>query len=173
MEMPQLHAVIGVWFDNGRTFYVKRSAKMANYPNTWSLLSIQFNPNDFDPRDEGRAAGLFRELSRQRLGGAEIEPLALITSANCRSNPIDRHVFLHMYLVDVKQPPVLNPDFYSTGAWLTPAEYRERSSNSACGLCTRMWSDYSFSHGLSSERFAPQVSDNIDFLLGVGVAQLG
>ena len=38
----QIEAVIGVWFKDGRTFYVKRSEQMENYPNTWSLLSIQF-----------------------------------------------------------------------------------------------------------------------------------
>ena len=28
----QIEAVIGVWFKDGRTFYVKRSERMQNYP---------------------------------------------------------------------------------------------------------------------------------------------
>ena len=30
--LPRLSAVIGVWADGGRTYYVKRSAQMKNYP---------------------------------------------------------------------------------------------------------------------------------------------
>ncbi len=31
--IEQIEAVIGVWCKDGRTFYVKRSEEMENYPN--------------------------------------------------------------------------------------------------------------------------------------------
>ena len=37
-----IDAIIGVYVQDDRTFYVKRSPSMENYPNAWSLLSIQF-----------------------------------------------------------------------------------------------------------------------------------
>ena len=44
--VKEIEAVIGVWYKDGRTFYVKRSDQMENYPNVWSLLSIQFFPEE-------------------------------------------------------------------------------------------------------------------------------
>jgi hypothetical protein len=155
--LPKLYAVIGVWLREGRTFYVQRSEKMTNYPLTWSLLSIQFQPDELeDPTDLDKAQGLMKKLSIERLGGVSISTKKYLASDNSSNNPIGKHVFLHMYEVDLLDPPLLNPDYYRDSAWLTPTEYEEYVGfNSVCGLCIRMWSDYAWMHGLSDRPFAP------------------
>ncbi|MEW6283343.1 MAG: hypothetical protein AB1758_32340, partial [Candidatus Eremiobacterota bacterium] len=51
--VASLFGLIGVWTnEQGRTFYVKRSPKMKNYPSVWSLFSIQYDPKELtDPED--------------------------------------------------------------------------------------------------------------------------
>lgn len=164
-NLPKLYAVIGVRFDHGKTFYVKRSPNMKNYPNTWSLFSIQFNPDQVDYRNLKQVQSLMDKMSEERFGGGAIKVLNYLDSGTCSSNPINKRVFLHMYLVDLEKEPMLNPDYYADSEWLTPQEYVERSKEAPCGLCTRMWSDYSYTHGLSKERFAPMVTEDIDLFL--------
>lgn len=152
----EIHAVIGVWYKDGRTFYVRRSPKMANYPNVWSLLSIQFSPTTMAHDTSIEVVqSLMERMSKQRLGGVGIQVRRYLTSAHCSNNPMDKLVFLHMYSIELDDEPELNPDYYTESAWLTPEEYVERSRDSACGLCLRMWSDYSVRHRLSERSFAP------------------
>ena len=132
--LPKLHAVIGVWLHEGRTFYVQRSEKMINYPLTWSLLSIQFQPEELeDPADLAKVQRLMEKLSLERLGGVPIRAKQYLSSDNSSNNPIERHVFLHMYEIEVLEPPVLNPDYYKDSVWLIPTEYEEYAGfNSVC-----------------------------------------
>lgn len=138
---------------------------MENYPDVWSLLSIQFDPRQVDYSDIDQVQRLMDHMSAQRLGSVPVRVLNLIGSGTCGNNPINKRVFLHMYLVYMELEPNLNPSYYVDAKWLTPEEYMERSKEAPCGLCTRMWSDYSYAHGLSSERFAPMVTEDIELFL--------
>ena len=158
MSDREIHAVIGVWYRAGKTFYVRRSATMKNYPNVWSLLSIQFKPATYQEQtDLPFVQSLMDEMSRQRLGGVSIDVRRYLSSAHCSDNPMKKHVFLHMYAVELGCLPRLNREFYQQSAWLHPEEYTRRSQGAACGLCLRMWSDYSVRHSLVARPFAPPV----------------
>ena len=156
--LKKLHAVIGVGYKDNLTLYVKRSEKMENYPGVWSLLSIRFDPEELDdPGDLVTVQQLMEKMSRERLNSTPIAVKQHLTSADSAKNPINRHVFLHLYEVELLEEPVLNPDFYADSAWLTPEEYEECSKDAQCGLCLRMWSDYAWLHGIVDRPFAPQV----------------
>ena len=156
MTDHKIHAVIGVWYRDGKTFYVRRSATMENYPNVWSLLSIQFKPSTFaHDTDSEVVQSLMEQMSRERLSGVGIEIVRYLSSAHCFHNPMNKSVYLHMFQVELDDEPELNPDYYADCAWLTPEEYSERSRGGTCGLCLRMWSDYSVRHSLAERPFAP------------------
>lgn len=156
MANDRIHAVIGVWYKDGKTFYVRRSAKMENYPNVWSLLSIQFVPSTFvHDTDPEVVQSLMEQMAEERLGGVGVRVVRYLTSAHCFRNPMNKAVYLHMFQVELDDQPILNPDYYSDCAWLTPEEYCERSHDAMCGLCLRMWSDYSVRHNLAKRAFAP------------------
>jgi len=143
MSYPPLHALIGVRRSDDRTFYVRRSTRMENYPGVWSLLSIQYDPHDLvDPRDLDTVSIYMRRMSAQRLGGVPITTKSLLLSGNQASDVIRRNVFLHLYHVELHREPVLNPAFYMDCAWLTPEQYAERAAGEACGLCLRLWASY-------------------------------
>lgn len=163
MKTPPITAVIGVWYDKDKTFYVKRSDKMQNYPLVWSLLSIQFKPDEFpDHLDIAAAQKLMEKMSAERLGGTPVKVLNYLTSATCSDNPMNTRVTLHLYRIEFEKTPALNSEFYTDSAWLTPDEYSEWSKNSTCGLCLRTWSDYCFCHGLVNKRFAPAINAEED-----------
>jgi hypothetical protein len=154
----EINAVIGVWHKGGRTFYVKRSSSMRNYPNTWSLLSIQFMPEEFpDFTDMAAAGNLMRKMANERLGGVPVRLLRYLKSARCSENPMKVSVTLHLYEIDLQAEPVLDPHYYVDSAWFTPEDYLSMSESQTCGLCMRMWSDYCCERGLSRIRFAPSV----------------
>lgn len=153
-----IDAVIGVWSKDGRTLYVKRSGQMENYPNVWSLLSIQFNPEELsDFTDLEAAQRIMERMAEERLGGASVKLVRYVKSARCSDNPMHVPVTLHMYQIELEYEPKLNPRYYVDSAWLTPEEYTKASENATCGLCMRMWSDYCYESGLSKTRFAPRV----------------
>lgn len=154
----QIDAVIGVWHKDGRTFYVKRSGEMRNYPNVWSLLSIQFTPEEFpDFTNLEAAQKLMEKMSEERLGGAAINLTGYLKSARCSDNPMRVPVTLHLYQIELEGDPELNPRYYADSDWFSVEEYLEASADSTCGLCMRMWSDYCYQAGLSDVRFAPSV----------------
>jgi len=158
-----IDAVIGAWFRNGRTFYVKRSGQMENYPNVWSLLSIQFTPEELpDFCDLAAAQKVMERMAKERLGGAPIRLIHYLKSARCSDNPMQVPVTLHLYQIELESEPELNPKYYVDSAWLTPEEYIKASGNSTCGLCMRMWSDYCYQRGLSKSRFAPRVREDYE-----------
>ena len=158
MEKPSLHAVIGVWFRDGRTFYVHRSRQMQNYPGAWSLLSIQYEPDDEeDVWDFSWVQSLMERMADDRLGGVGIRVKRYLSTAVCSDNPMRQRVKLHMYQIELDEEPRLNPAFYDDRAWMTPEEYVDCAAGGTCGLCMRMWSDYSVRKGLSSAPFAPPV----------------
>ena len=151
---PPLHAVIGVWHRGDETYYVKRSEKMQNYPGIWSLFSIQFRPNELtDPKDLSSVRRLLRKLSKERLSNEPVTVKAHLVSGDSDDNPIDRHVFLHLYEIELEKEPELNSNYYDNGAWLTPEEYERHSAGQQCGLCLRLWSDYAWLAGLSDRPF--------------------
>jgi hypothetical protein len=157
-SVSQIDAVIGVWFKDGRTYYVKRSSEMQNYPNTWSLLSIQFDQDEFpDFADLESAQNLMKRMSDERLKGTPVRLIRYVKSARCSDNPMHVPVTLHMYQIEFESEPELNPRYYVNSAWFTPEEYMKATENATCGLCMRMWSDYCYQSGLSNVRFAPKV----------------
>ncbi len=157
LPLPELQAVIGVWHRGPQTYYVKRSEKMTNYPGLWSLLSKQFDLKDLpDPKDLSAIQPVMERLSRERLGGVPIATKKHLTSGDSDDNPIDRHVFLHLYEVELLVEPRLNPDYYTDAAWLTPEAYEEKSAGLQCGLCLRLWSDYAWLAGIIDRPFIPR-----------------
>jgi len=160
-SVGQIDAIIGVWARGDRTFYVKRSECMENYPGVWSLLSIQFAPDELpDFLDFGKVQPVMEKMSRERLDGAPIRVVRYLKSSRCSDNPMNVPVVLHLYQIELDEEPQLNPRYYVDSAWFTPEEYLRASANSTCGLCMRMWSDYCYQHGLSDIRFAPQVQED-------------
>ena len=154
----QIEAVIGVWFKNGRTFYVKRSSRMENYPNAWSLLSIQFTPEELPEfTDLDAVQRVMEKMSEERLGGTPVRLVRYLKSTRCSDNPMQVSVTLHLYQIELEREPELNPRYYVDSAWLTAEEYIKTSENATCGLCMRMWSDYCYQSGLSKVRFAAPV----------------
>lgn len=154
----QIEAVIGVWFKDGRTFYVKRSESMENYPNVWSLLSIQFTRDELaDFTDLATAQKVMEKMAEERLGGASVRLVRYLKSARCSDNPMQVPVTLHLYEIELEDEPNLNARYYVDSAWFTAEEYINASENATCGLCMRMWSDYCYEKGLSKTRFAPSV----------------
>lgn len=148
-----LHAVIGVWYRDDRTFYVQRSDKMENYPGAWSLFSIQYDPDELpDSLDLTRVQRLMDRMSGERLHGTPIVVRRFLTASTCTENPINKIVNLWLYRVELNSEPVLNPEYYIDAAWMTPAEYLDRRGNALCGSCLRMWSDYCYKRGLSDTR---------------------
>ncbi len=156
VERP-IHAVIAVWHRGPKTFYVRRSDRMANYPLVWSLMSIQFDPDVVDPFNLASIQPLMEKMSNERLNGAPIRLARYLSSANCADNPMGRRVFLHLYEVELATEPNLNPEYYVDSAWLEPTEYESRSMGATCGLCLRMWSDYCVRNRLADRPFAPPV----------------
>lgn len=148
--MEELHAVIGVWYRDGKTYYVKRSSQMENYPNVWSLLSIQFDPNS-----DSKIQELFELMSEERLNGAKLKVKEHLTSGDDPDSPVGQHVHLHLYELELLEEPKLNSKFYTDARWMTPAEYQDASVGQKCGLCLRLWSDYAWLAGLSDRPFVP------------------
>jgi hypothetical protein len=150
-----LHAVIGVWYRDDRTFYIQRSDKMENYPGAWSLFSIQYDPDELpDSLDLTRVQRLMDRMSAKRLHGTPIVVRRFLTASTCTDNPINKIVNLRLYRIELASEPVLNPDYYIDAAWMTRAEYLDRRGNAPCGSCLKMWSDYSYRHGSRETRFA-------------------
>lgn len=164
MALSKISALIGVRYDHGRTYYVKRSSRMENYPNVWSLFSIQYRPEELQPEDTTQVQNQMENMSEERLGGVPIKVLGYLNSGECSNNPIKKHVLLHTYMIYLPEEPELNPDFYADSAWLTPEDYMRKAEEAPCGLCTRLWSDYAYSHGLCSSRFAP-IPEKVNLLL--------
>ncbi len=157
-SVSQIEAVIGAWLKDGRTLYVKRSSQMENYPNVWSLLSIQFTPEELpDFTDLATAEKVMERMSEERLGGVPVRLIHYLKSSRCSDNPMHVPVTLHMYQIELEREPELNPRYYVDSAWFTPEEYMKATENATCGLCMRMWSDYCYQSGLSNVRFAPKV----------------
>lgn len=151
---PPLHAVIGVWHRGDVAYYVRRSEKMENYPGLWSLFSTQFLPEELtDAKDLSAAQRLMERMSYERLYGEPVTVMDHLISGDSDDNPIGRHVYLHLYEIELEKEPRLNLDFYTEGAWLTPGEYEQRTAGLRCGLCLRLWSDYAWLAGISDRPF--------------------
>jgi len=157
--LPKLFAIIAVAHDGERTFYVKRSSRMTNYPGVWSLPSIQFDPCDLDDYTNlDRVETYVRKLSEQRLHNAQFVMSEFLTSGSSDVNPIDRDVHLYLYRIALKSQPSLNFDFYTDSKWMTAAEFEEASANQACGLCVRLWADHAWMLGITDRPFNPKNS---------------
>lgn len=160
-DPKELHAVIGVRFANNRTYYVRRSAKMTNFPSVWSLLSIQYDPRWLkDANDLAKVQTLMERMSKERLGGAPIKVKRFLTSGDDPDSPVGRHVHLHLYEIELPEEPQLNPDYYTDAAWLTPEKYEQVSADESCGLCLRLWSDFSWLAGFSDRPFISRKAAN-------------
>ena len=154
-----LHAVIGVRFDGNRTFFVQRSEKMENYPRVWSLFSERISSDDLmNPRDLKVAQTAFDRMGEERLMGTPVTVKRYILSDDTDKNPINTHVFLHLYEIEFSREPMLNPDFYLDTAWLTLDEYLKRANEKTCGSCIRMWWDYAWMNGLTENPFPGTVT---------------
>lgn len=154
MTGTPITAVIGVRHDGPLTWYLRRSMRMANYPGVWSLPSIQFSPDDLpDVADLERVSAHFDRLSAERLGGVPVHVVRHLTSGTSDMNPMGVDVTLHLYLIDMPEEPVPNPDFYLASDWLSASEYEERSAGQPCGLCTRLWGDFAWLSGITDRPF--------------------
>jgi hypothetical protein len=132
-----IRAVIGVWRNGPRTFYVKRSERLTNYPGIWSLPSFQFDlVLDFD------APRIFRELSRSRFGGTAIVVGPQLISGSSNENPMNEWVTLFLYEIEFVREPWVNTEFYTDSAFMTQEEYEIATADVTCGLCTRLWANY-------------------------------
>lgn len=151
-----LTAVIGVWFRDGRTYYVKRSDKMKNYPGLWSLFSLQYRSTELsNPLDLTDVQVLMKRMSKERLRGREIGVKRHLVSGDSDANPMNKHVFLHLYEIRMAKEPDLNLNYYTAGAWLTATQYEQRNAGTQCGLCLRLWSDYAWLSGIHDRPFVP------------------
>ncbi len=138
-----IYAVIGVRRSGSRTYYVRRSARMENYPLVWSLLSIQYDPDELRrPDDLSKVTAYMERMSAERLGGVPIRTKGLLIFGSEYSEALRRNVTLHLYDVELPKEPLLNPDYYIDGAWMTPEEYAFRSVGQTCGLCLRLWASF-------------------------------
>lgn len=151
-----INAVIGVRRVGGSTFYVKRSPQMQNYPDVWSLFSIQHDPVGLpDVTDLAAAQPLFDAMSAERLGGVPVTVQSYLTSGSSDLNPMGVDVNLHLYEIDFKIEPALNPRYYTDAAWLTAEQYEDRCAEQVCGLCLRLWADYAWLMGHTDRPFIP------------------
>ncbi len=152
--MRELHAVIAVWHRDSKTYYVKRSDSMENYPGVWTHMSVKFRLEELpDSRELDAAQVIMDRLSAERLGGTDIRVVELLSAATSSTNPINVCVHLSMYRVELAAEPRLNPRFYTDGKWMTHEEYAFLD-NPPCGTCIRMWSDYCVANGLSDLQLA-------------------
>jgi hypothetical protein len=155
-EERRIEAVIGVRHEGDRTWYVKRSGLMENYPFVWSLLSTRIAPEGLpDPTDTRAADRIVRSMTAERLGGADVSVLRYLTSGESSRTLPGRHVTLHLYSVAVTSNVRLNPRYYVDSRWMTPEEYEQANAGMQCGLCLRLWSDYAYLTGISERPFAP------------------
>jgi hypothetical protein len=155
-DLPKLFGVIGVWYRGDRTFYVKRSDRMRNYPGVWSLPSIQFDPAVLtNNQDLGAVQRYVNMMSAERFGGVPIRTLEFLTSGDSDENPIGMHVFLYLYRIEMRAEPVLNPEYYTDMKWMTAEQYERASYGQQCGLCMRLWSDYAWLRGITDRPFIP------------------
>jgi hypothetical protein len=153
---PPIHAVIGVRHVGPSTWYVRRSALMANYPDVWSLPSVRYDPKAFvDPEDLVAAGERFARLSEERLGGAEIRVGRFLVEDASDMNPMGVDVTLRLYEIDIAEPLITNPDFYVESSWMSPEEYERASAGQPCGQCLRMWSDWAWLNGITDRPFVP------------------
>lgn len=160
-----IHAVIGVCQMKPYALYVKRSQQMKNYPGVWSLLSMQFVPEELpDHLNLDKVDELFDSMSRERLGGVLVQARGYLVSGTCEKNPMNERVVLHLYDVAIPKEPKLNPLYYEDIAWLQPEEYIERAKGQTCGLCMRLWSDYCVKNNLARAGFAPALDDDVEQL---------
>lgn len=160
----QIHAVIGVRRAKEKTFYVRRSDQMENYPGVWSLFSIQYDPRAVaDMRDIAAVTPLFGAMSNERLGGVGVRVISYLTSGSSDRNPMGADVNLHLYEIEFDEEPMLNSRFYTHGAWLSAEEYEERCAEQVCGLCLRLWSDYAWLKGYTDRPFIPHVEQSYTY----------
>jgi hypothetical protein len=151
-----IYAVIGVRRNGPSTYYVKRSAFMANYPSVWSLMSIQHAPNEMlDPYDLYEASVYFERMSEQRLGGAALRVSRYLTAGASDANPMNVDVTLKLYELEFDEEPRLNPRYYEAARWMSAAGYEAASAGQRCGLCLRLWSDYAWMAGYTDRPFVP------------------
>lgn len=149
--IPTITAVIGVWTRGDRTYYVRRSGTMQNYPGAWSLFSEQYDPAEIDPDDRADVNKVFDRMSKRRLGSVGIKVGRLVSARSRYTHALGRSVTLRLFEIELEREPILNPEFYSDAAWLTNDEFRERVTAVPCGMCTRMLSDYRMQRGEISE----------------------
>lgn len=153
IDKIKLHAVIGVMYNEDKTFYVKRSDKMQNYPNVWSLLSIQFDPELIDPQNLDQVQELMEKMSNERLNGTLIKVEEYLIDGDSDHNPYNLDVYLHLYKISIPDSLELNPEYYTDSGWLTAEEYEEHNIGMKCGLCLRLWQDYAFVSGISDRPY--------------------
>lgn len=155
-------AIILVRQHAGLTWCVRRSSKMANYPNLWSLPSIQYEPGTFaDPLDIDRASELANALSEQRLGGTPVRVNRFLTEGSSNENPMGVDVKLRLYEVELAAEAVLNTHFYVGQEWMAPEGYQKASAGQPCGLCLRLWSNYAWLSGITDIPFVATTGEKI------------
>ena len=173
-----IFGLIGVWCkiekDEVLYYYVKRSSKMDNYPNTWGLLSRQWNRNDYHNilGLKDKLQPLFQEMSVQRLDNTPIKVIQwLATQANKpEENPLGCWLYLDIFQIELEKEPVLNPEFYTEAKWMTRKDILNLSITQECGRCTEMLTEFLRWHRLKEldpakgwiySGFIPKESSNV------------
>jgi hypothetical protein len=127
---------------------------MRNYPGVWSLFSIQFKGGELPDVCDLKVVGEhFRRMSEERLGGVPVATKRYLTSGSSDQNPMGVDVNLYLYEIEFAAEPILNPAYYTDGAWLLPEEYEARCADKVCGLCLRLWADYAWMVGYTDRPF--------------------
>lgn len=148
MTQEPIRAVIGVSYrihPERATFYVERSEHMENYPGVWSLFSIQHTKGELpDPHDLRAVQRVMKRMSAQRLYAAPVAVLRHLIAGSSDQNPMSRMVHLNLYQIQFFEDPLLNPQYYTRGEWLTGEEFVKKTmfAPSPCGLCTKLWQEY-------------------------------
>lgn len=148
-----IRAVIGVSFRAPKTFYVKRSDNMENYPGVWSLPSIQYKSEELpDPLDLDAAARVFAKMSAERFASTRVTVHQYLTAGSSDLNPMQRMVELVLYRISFEdEDPYLSKWFYTQGEWLTQREFDLKTvlAPLPCGLCTKLWRQYQQENAIS------------------------
>lgn len=153
-KQKEIHAVIAVWRRGNQAFYARRSRMMQNFPEVWSLLSIQFPQGETTSgATEARVSELFNKMSRERLGNVPITVNSFLTAGSAYNADLEAQINLLLYDIQMEEEPILNPNFYTDGRWMTFSEYLDIVGKQKCGLCSHLWLDYAYLKGWSPAPF--------------------
>lgn len=131
-----------------KVLWVRRSSKMNNYPGIWTLFSQQYSPEEIlGAKDLAGAKEVFNRMASERLLGAPITIEAYLDQTSGFSDDLKREVHLMLYKIEFPWGLKLNEDYYTYAQWLTWDEHFKYHKQPSCGMCTRLFQDWSYLKG--------------------------